>query len=95
MGRMLSSVAGNGVNGTVVSGEWNIESNDRVASFNECIHIWIHICMLRSSGQELSYLIQKSSFTGYIGAKVSFIDKLLQSFHLPKHKGIFSFEAIL
>ena len=111
MSWMLSSVASDGVNRTIVSCERNIESDNGVASFDEIVHIWFNFCFRSSSGQELSYLIQKSSFTGIIRAEISIVYKFwniekigltlfflpltLDCFHLSIQKSISCNETIV
>jgi hypothetical protein len=70
---MLSSIASNGVNTSIVSSERNIESDNRIASLDEVVHIFGYIGFSSGSGQELLNLIQKSSFSGVIRAEVSVV----------------------
>jgi len=96
MGGMLCSVTSNCVDCSIITGQWNIESNDRVAAFDQVVHVWAYIGFRCGSGQELSNLIQESSFST-IGrcAEVSAVDELLYSSNLTVHKFIFGDESVI
>ena len=88
---MLCSVTSNCVDCSIITGQWNIESNDRVAAFDQVVHVWAYISFRCGSGQELSNLIQESSFSA-IGrcAEVSAVDEFYNDLKKEWLRGMFS-----
>ena len=90
---VLSSIARDGSDLTVVHLKRDVESNDRGATLDELVHVWRNISVLRSSLHEHSHLIQESGFamlvemTGLSCGKCS-ESLLLEYSHVSPHKGI-------